>query len=49
MRHKIKTIRSQNNELGCYEFNKVSSSSFDDKRYSHENDKRGYAYGHYRI
>ena len=31
--HKMKTIRSQNHELGSYEINKVSLSCFDDKRY----------------
>ena len=33
MHHKIKTIRSNNHQLGSYELNKVSLSCFDDKRY----------------
>ena len=33
MYHKMKTIRSQNHELGSFEINKVSLSCFDDKRY----------------
>ena len=33
MHHKMKTIRSQNRQLGSYVLNKVSLSSFDDKRY----------------
>ena len=33
MSHKMKTIRSENHELGSYEINKVSLSCFDDKRY----------------
>ena len=49
MHHKMKTIRSQNHELGSYESNNVSLSRFDDKPYIHETDKRSYAYGHYRI
>ena len=47
--HKMKTIRSQNHELGSYEINKVSLSCFDDKRYIHDNGKTSYAYGHYKI
>ena len=49
MHHKMKTIRSQNQKLGSYELNTVSLSSFDDKRYIHENDITSYAYGHYTI
>ena len=49
MHHKMKTIRSQNRQLGSYVLNKVSLSSFDDKRYIHKNDISSYAYGHYRI
>ena len=33
MYHKMKTIRSENHQLGSYEINKVSLSCFDDKRY----------------
>ena len=43
MRHTMKTIRSQNHELGSYEINKVSFSCFDDKRYIHDNGKTSYA------
>ena len=32
MHHKMKTIRSENHQLGSYEINKVSLSCFDDKR-----------------
>ena len=49
MPHTMKTIRSQNHELGSYEINKVSLSCFDDKRYIHDNGKTSYAYGHYKI
>ena len=36
MYHTMKTIRSNLNQLGSYELNKVSLSCFDDKRYIHE-------------
>ena len=49
MYHKMKTIRSQNHQLGSYEINKVSLSCFDDKRYIHDNGISSYAYGHYKI
>ena len=49
MYHKMKTIRSNNHELGSYEINKVSLSCFDDKRYIHEDGVTSYAYGHYNI
>ena len=47
--HTMKTIRSQNHQLGSYEINKVSLSCFDDKRFIHENGITSYAYGHYKI
>ena len=47
--HKMKTIRSENHQLGSYELNKVSLSCFDDKRYILENGVNSYAYGHYKI
>lgn len=47
--HKMKTIRSQNHQLGSYEINKVSLSCFDDKRYILEDGVKSYAYGHYAI
>ena len=49
MHHKMKTIRSQNHQLGSYEINKVSLSCFDDKRYILENGITSYTYGHYKI
>ena len=49
MYHKMKTIRSQNHQLGSYEINKVSLSCFDDKRYILDNGIKSYAYGHYLI
>ena len=45
----MKTIRSNNHQLGSYELNKVSLSCFDDKRYIHDSGKTSYAYGHYKI
>ena len=49
MMHKMKTIRSENHQLGSYEINKVSLSCFDDKRYIHEDGMTSYAYGHVKI
>ena len=49
MYHKMKTIRSENHQLGSYELNKVSLSCFDDKRYIHNNGIDSYAYGHNKI
>ena len=49
MHHKMKTIRSQKDQLGSYEINKVSLSCFDDKRYIHDNGISSYAYGHYKL
>ena len=49
MYHKMKTIRSENHQLGSYELNKVSLSCFDDKRYIHNNGIKSYAYGHNNI
>ena len=49
MHHTMKTIRSNNHQLGSYELNKVSLSCFDDKRYFHNNGVTSYAYGHYKI
>ena len=49
MHHKMKTIRSQNHQLGSYEINKVSLSCYDDKRYIKEDGIHSYAYGHYLI
>ena len=49
MMHKMKTIRSENHQLGSYEINKVSLSCFDDKRYIHDDGMTSYAYGHKNI
>ena len=49
MHHKMKTIRSQNHQLGSYEINKVSLSCYDDKRYILEDGIHIYAYGHFSI
>ena len=49
MHHTMKTIRSQNHQLGSYEINKVSLSCFDDKRYISNDGIKSYAYGHYQI
>ena len=49
MHHTMRTIRSQNHQLGSYEINKVSLSCLDDKRYIHDNGITSYAYGHYKI
>ncbi len=45
----MKTIRSENHQLGSYEINKVSLSCFDDKRYILNDGKSSLAYGHYKI
>ena len=49
MHHTIKTIRSNNHQLGSFELNKISLSCFDDKRFIHQNGITSYAYGHYKI
>ena len=49
MYHKMKTIRSENHQLGSYELNKVSLSCFDDKRYIHKDRIKSHAYGHKNI
>ena len=49
MYHKMKTIRSQNHQIKSYEINKVSLSSYDDKRYILEDGIHSYAYSHYLI
>ena len=49
MYHQMKTIRSENHQLGSYRLNKVSLSCYDDKRYLHENGISSYAYGHKSI
>ena len=49
MRHTIKTIRSNNHQLGSFELNKISLSCFDDKRYISNDGINSHAYGHYKI
>ena len=49
MHHKMKTITSNNHQLGSYELNKLSLSCFDDRRYNHEDTIISYAYGNYKI
>ena len=49
MYHKMKTIRSENHQLGSYELNKVSLSCFDDKRYIHEDGIKSFAYGYKKL
>ena len=46
MHHKVKTIKSQNHQLGSYEINKISLSCFDDKKFIYSNGITSYAYGH---
>ena len=49
IKHKMKTIRSDNHRLRSYEINKISLSCFDDKRYILEGGISSYAYGHKNI
>ena len=49
MHHTMKTIRSNNHQLGSFKLNKISLSCFDDKRFIHQNGITSYAYGHYKI
>ena len=49
MHHTMKTIRSNNHQLGSFELNKISLSCFDDKRFIHQNGITSYAYDHYQI
>ena len=49
MHHTMKTIRSNNHQLGSFELNKISLSCFDDKRFIHQNGITSFAYGHYKI
>ena len=49
MHHTIKTIRSNNHQLGSFELSKISLSCFDEKRFIHQNGITSYAYGHYQI
>ena len=47
--HQMKTIRSNNHQLGSYTINKTSLSCFDDKRYLYPDGIHSLAYGHYAI
>ena len=49
MLHKMKTIRSEKHQLGSYEINKISLSSFDDKRYILDDGVSTLAYGNYKL
>lgn len=42
----MKTIPSNNHQLGSYELNKMSLSFFDDKQYILNDGMQSYAYGH---
>ena len=46
MKHKIKGIRSEYHQSSSYQFNKISLSCYDDKRYIHNDAITSYAYGH---
>ena len=48
-KHKMKTIRSDHHVVSSYEINKISLSSFDDKRYILDDGITTYAYGHKKI
>ena len=47
--HTMKTIRSQNHQLGSFKINKISLSCLDDKRYIYNNGITSYAYGNQAI
>ena len=49
IQHEMKTIRSENHQLGSYKLNKISLSCFDDKRFISNNGINSYAYGHFKI
>ena len=48
MRHKMKGLRSDHHQVSSYEFNKISLSCYDDKRYILHDGITSYAYGHCR-
>ena len=48
MKHKMKGIRSEYHQVSSYQFNKISLSCYDDKRYIHNDGITSYAYGHYK-
>ena len=47
MKHKMKGIRSEYHQVSSYQFNKISLSCYDDKRYIHNDGITSYAYGYY--
>ena len=47
MKHNMKGTRSEYHQLSSYQFNKISLSCYDDKRYIHNDAITSYAYGHY--
>ena len=49
MRHKMKGFRAGCHRVCSYEFNKISLSCYDDKRYIHTDGITSYAYRHYKI
>ena len=49
MLHSMRTVRSDRHQIGSYQFNKISFSCFDDKRYIHEDGIHSCAYGHCHI
>ena len=49
LHHKMKTIRSQEHQLGSYEINKVLLSCFNDKCYVHDTGISSHAYGNYKT
>ena len=49
MLHSMRTIKSECQQIGSYQLNKISLSCFDDKRYILEDGITSYAYGHKNI
>ena len=49
MQHNMKGIRSEYHQVSSYQFNKISLSCYDDKRYIHNDGITSCAYGHYQI
>ena len=49
MHHQMRSIRSDLQQISSYQLNKVSLSSFDDKRYILSNGISSYAYGYTAI
>ena len=44
----MKGFRTDCHQISSYEYNKISLSCYDDKRYIHDNGVTSYAYGHFR-